>query len=89
MARLNGQDIQSHVLSILLVCLVLTSVAFSLRLLYRLALPRPIPGIPYNEASARKLLGDVSGMTSHIKNADGTFITYIMESMKTLNAPLI
>jgi hypothetical protein len=89
MARLNDQDIQSHVLSILLVCLILTSVAFSLRLLYRLALPRPIPGIPYNEAFARKLLGDVSSMTSHIKNADDTFITYIMESMKTLNAPLI
>ncbi|MCJ1413727.1 hypothetical protein MMC32_000051 [Xylographa parallela] len=40
------------------------------------------------KASARKLLSDVSGMTSHIRNADGTFITYIME-LKTLNAPLI
>lgn len=87
--RLIGQELQSHVSSILSVPLILIVVAFSLRLLYRLALPRPIPGIPYNEASARKLLGDVPGMTSHIKNSEGTFITYIMESMKTLNAPLI
>ena len=69
MTRLNGRDIRSHVLSILLVCMVLTSVVFSLRLLYHLALPRPIPAIPYNEESARKLLGDISGMTPHIKNA--------------------
>lgn len=88
-ARLNGQGIQSDALSIIPVGLVLIGVAFSIRLLYRLALPRPIPGIPYNEDSARKLLGDVPGMTSHIKNAEGTFITYIMESMRTLNSPLI
>lgn len=25
---------------------------------YRAALPKPIPGIPYNEASAKRLLGD-------------------------------
>lgn len=89
-ALLSGQDIQFHGSSTLLpVCLILISVGVSLRLLYRLALPRPIPGIPYNEASARKLLGDVPGMTSHIKNEEGTFITYIIESMKTLNAPLM
>ncbi|KAH7018784.1 cytochrome P450 monooxygenase [Ilyonectria destructans] len=30
-----------------------------LTLLYRAALPKPIPGIPYNHASARSILGDV------------------------------
>jgi hypothetical protein len=29
--------------------------------LYRAALPKPIPGIPYNEASAKRILGDAPG----------------------------
>lgn len=57
---------------------------------YRFALPKPIPGIPYNEASAHKLLGDVPAMTSHMAETEGgTFITYIMKTMRSLNAPLI
>lgn len=60
-----------------------------LRSLYRFALPKPFPGIPYNEASAHRLLGDVPDVISHIKNTDGTFITYLKESMIKLNAPLI
>ena len=67
----------------------LASAALSLLLLYRFTLPKPIPGISYNEVSPHKLMGDVPGMVSHIKQAGGTFITYIMESIKSLNAPLI
>lgn len=68
---------------------VASSAIFLLRSLYRLALPKPFPGIPYNEASAHRLLGDVPDVISHIKNTDGTFITYLKDSMIKLNAPLI
>ncbi|KAJ8063549.1 hypothetical protein OCU04_007421 [Sclerotinia nivalis] len=72
-----------------IVFIVLTTIAVSFLWLYRLALPNPIPGIPYDESSAQRLLGDVPNMVSHISKRDGTFITYIMELMKTLDAPLI
>ncbi|XDG09713.1 hypothetical protein ABKA04_009328 [Annulohypoxylon sp. FPYF3050] len=66
------------------------AIVFAIVLLYHLALPKPIPGIPYNEASARNLLGDVPAMRSYMKQNEGSnFITYIMNSMATLNAPLI
>lgn len=34
-------------------------VALSLYLLYRRALPKPIPGIPYDEQSAKRIMGDI------------------------------
>ena len=61
----------------------------SLALLYRAAKPKPIPGIPYNVASAQNLLGDVSYMKAHIKDSEGTFITYIVQLMQTLNTPIV
>ena len=63
--------------------------ALALTLLYQLALPKPIPGIPYNASSARNIFGDVPAMVSHITKSDGTFITYIMSTLQTLNAPLV
>lgn len=38
----------------------------ALYLLYRWALPKPIPGIPYNPEAIRSLLGDVPSMVKHI-----------------------
>ncbi|KAI1375605.1 cytochrome P450 [Hypoxylon crocopeplum] len=63
--------------------------AVSLLLLYRAALPKPFPGIPYNEASSRNLFGDVPAMMSHIANDDGTFISYLVSSLQNLDAPLV
>ncbi|KAJ5936912.1 cytochrome P450 monooxygenase [Penicillium verhagenii] len=58
--------------------------------IYRTILPKPIPGIPYNEASARKLLGDIPAIRAHIASTKGgTFITYVLESMQKINSPLI
>ena len=68
--------------------LIVLSIALILHLLYRLALPKPIPGIPYNESSARNLLGDIPAIASHIAKEKGTFITYITSTMKSLDAPL-
>jgi hypothetical protein len=53
-------------------------------------LPRPIPGIPYVSTSANRIMGDVPAMQQHMAGADGgTFITYILKTMHSLNSPLI
>jgi hypothetical protein len=65
-------------------------VAACLWQLYSSALPKPIPGIPYNGSSSRKLLGDVPAMTKHMAQTEGgTFITYILKTMRALDSPLI
>jgi len=43
-------------------CIVLLTVF----LLYRRALPKPIPGIPYDKRSANRLLGDVPDALRHV-----------------------
>ncbi|KAI0202672.1 cytochrome P450 monooxygenase [Astrocystis sublimbata] len=56
---------------------------------YRLALPRLIPGIPYNAAAARNVLGDVPEMLSHMRQSRGDFVTWISETVKRLDSPLV
>lgn len=60
-----------------------------LKLLHHLLLPKPIPGIPYIEASARSILGDLPAMAEHIKATDGTFVTYLRSVMERLNSPVV
>lgn len=74
--------------SLLVVAATFASLA-ALYLLYYTALPKPIPGIPYHEASSRRLLGDVPAMMAHIQNEDGTFITYLEQTLRRLDAPLV
>ena len=69
--------------------LVLSLSALALYLIYRRALPQPLAGIPYHATSARKLFGDVPGMLIHIAQDKGTFITYLVNSIHQLNAPLV
>ncbi|KAK3985848.1 Trichodiene oxygenase [Cladorrhinum sp. PSN332] len=61
----------------------------ALTYLYHAAKPKPIPGIPYDVASAGKLMGDIPALTSHINATEGTFITYILQQMKKLNTPIM
>ncbi|KAI1420864.1 cytochrome P450 monooxygenase [Xylaria sp. FL1777] len=66
------------------------TLAFGLFYIYHLAMPRPIPGIPYNKSSSHKLLGDVPAIADHMAKIEGgTFITYILKTMRSLNSPLI
>lgn len=59
-------------------------------LFYLAILPKPIPGIPYNAASARSILGDTLSIKSHIAKTDGgTFKTYAVQMMRDYNTPLI
>jgi len=41
---------------------IAAAVAVALWALYRWLLPKPIPGIPYNQRAARSLLGDIPGL---------------------------
>lgn len=58
-------------------------------LLYRAALPKPIPGIPYHDASSKKLLGNVPALLAHIKKTEGNFVTYLTDLMESLDSPII
>ena len=57
--------------------------------LYLLALPKPIPGIPYNKGSTWKLFGDGHAYLKHFKEDGGTFGTYCQSVAKSLDAPLV
>ena len=71
------------------VVLAVLSGRLVLGLVRQLLLPKPIPGIPYIEASARSILGDIPAMTEHIKATDGTFVTYLRSVMERLNSPVV
>ncbi|UNI17558.1 hypothetical protein JDV02_003890 [Purpureocillium takamizusanense] len=47
-----------------LACLCVLASALVALAVYRAALPRPLPGIPYNAAAARRVLGDLGAMRS-------------------------
>ncbi|KAL2877902.1 hypothetical protein SGCOL_006852 [Colletotrichum sp. CLE4] len=55
--------------------------------LYRQALPKPIPGIPYNEAATKSILGDVASLQEGIART-GTFQIWLHEQAAKHNSPL-
>ena len=60
----------------------------TLCLLYHLALPRPLPGIPNNMAVARSLLWDLPAISSYLGKGHNTLLTYFKHTVISLNAPL-
>ncbi|CRG84843.1 hypothetical protein PISL3812_02031 [Talaromyces islandicus] len=70
--------------------LVIVGLLPAVYLVYLAILPKPIPGIPYNAASVRSVLGDTLAIKSHIAMTDGgTFMTYAVKMMRNCNTPLI
>jgi hypothetical protein len=56
--------------------------------LYRAALPRPIPGIPYNKHAAARLLGDLpDAMKSYKQNQE--LLSWISSQCSKLDSPVI
>lgn len=49
-------------------------VLLGLYVLYRAALPKPIPGIPYNKGAAGKLFGDVPEMMGYVMRTKRIFV---------------
>lgn len=57
-------------------------------LLYRLVLPKPIAGIPYNKHSARRLLGDLpDAFTWHRERKE--LFTWLTAQTVKLNSPIV
>lgn len=54
---------------------IIAGLALVLFLGYRAALPRPLPGIPYNENAAHKLFGDVPEMMSYVTRTKRIFVS--------------
>lgn len=70
--------------------LVYVGVAFVLLLyrLYKYLLPRPLPGIPYNEKSAKRFSGDKTDfIASYLKHGEGG--TYRRDMCRELGFPLL
>ncbi|KAJ9630460.1 hypothetical protein H2203_000981 [Taxawa tesnikishii (nom. ined.)] len=57
--------------------------------LYRLALPKPIPGVPYNKASALRVLGDVPDLLAHVKATDGEVQSWFAAQCVEHDSPII
>lgn len=50
--------------------LAVGGVALSLYVLYRQALPKPLPGIPHDEQSARRIMGDIPHIMAKVENGE-------------------
>ncbi|KAF4820912.1 Cytochrome P450 monooxygenase TRI13 [Colletotrichum siamense] len=59
-----------------------------LLLLYRRALPRPYIGIPYNEESAQRILGDLPGLLSHFKKTK-EIASFSFQQCRNLDSPIV
>jgi hypothetical protein len=56
--------------------------------LYRLLLPKPLPGIPYNRNAARSIFGDLPSAISHVIKT-GTISSWMLQQAKQLQSPVI
>jgi hypothetical protein len=68
--------------------IIVSIVVAILAILYRAALPKPIPGIPYNYASSRSIFGDIPSMMKWKRDTRETF-TWMTEQCNKLNAPMV
>lgn len=60
-----------------------------LYLAYRSALPKPIPGIPYDEDASKSILGNVPEMLRFAKENDGNVIPWFFKKLTEKNAPMV
>lgn len=69
--------------------LLLFSASVILYLVYRAALPKPIPGIPYRIEAARHILGDVPAILKATSGSDTTHVQWIQQQLQNLNSPIM
>jgi len=55
---------------------------------YRWALPKPIPGIPYDRKSANRLLGDVPDALKHVSETK-EMVSFLVGRCEKLNSPVV
>ena len=68
--------------------LAMATAAVLLTLLYYWALPKPIPGIPYNKAAARSLFGDIESMVEHTKKTNRLYDWIVAQNVQ-LDSPIV
>jgi hypothetical protein len=70
--------------------LILTALGLlvSLVVLYRLALPKPLPGIPYNDAAVKSILGDIPSIMASKKEHGEQRKWFAAQAVK-LNSPVV
>jgi hypothetical protein len=67
---------------------ILASVAVVIYLLYRAALPKPIPGIPYDANAAKRILGSIPDLMAYQKE-HGVNIAWMAGHIAKFNSPLV
>lgn len=68
--------------------LAVSFLLLSCYLLYLWALPKPIPGIPYNKEATKHLLGDIPQMVKHVTDTKEVFTWLAMQNVK-LDSPIV
>jgi hypothetical protein len=71
---------------------LLALAAFCLTLIYviyRAALPRPIPGIPYNKNAAKHIMGDVPEFLKYVKDNQGEALNWWHRQIEKHDSPII
>jgi len=69
--------------------LVAGLIALTLYAAYRMALPKPIPGIPYNKAAAKSILGDLPALLEAKAKSGGTdALSYVCNQPLEHNTPI-
>jgi len=62
--------------------------AVAIYVAYRLALPRPIPGIPYNKEAAKHIFGDVPSIIRAVSETNEIWTWFAAQAVKH-NSPII
>ena len=58
--------------------LLASGLAVALFFGYRAALPKPLPGIPYNREAANRLLGDMPEMIRYVIRTKRIFVCHLL-----------
>ncbi|KAK2024098.1 cytochrome P450 [Colletotrichum zoysiae] len=67
---------------------LLVAFSLSLCLLYYLALPKPLPGIPYEKAAAKNVFGHMKEMMDFKKLHDNRMVPWFHEHQRRVGSPL-
>lgn len=69
--------------------LAIAILAVGLYVLYRMALPKPIPGIPYNKEATENLFGDLPSIMKAMSEGEGSdFWKWILEQPAKHKTPV-
>jgi len=68
--------------------LLIGGLAVSFYIAYQKALPKPIPGIPYNKEVTSSILGDVVSMVKHV-NKTKELLDWLVEHNVRHNSPIV